>query len=249
MSCVWCLTITWAALCLTGSPSPHSKNVCMALTEIIHALPVIPFTIWNSWKIISTLYGTLIKPLSGFFVAPQYKEPFVVQSNLTNVFLDWSGSFSLNGPLGEYSLTENNLRIYSGFHSSLHIPRTSDKSMTTMVLLWPRAGSDLAHRRARLFSVLLVSPLSSSLLSLFTSAFAFQVTCTTDSGSASSPVIKYNTATGIGMFPQAWQVKVIGKSEQCLHSVWAELFLCQYQCCKLIVLTEAPFTILLLPCK
>ncbi|KAK7153113.1 hypothetical protein R3I93_011118 [Phoxinus phoxinus] len=86
---------------------------------------------------------------------PQYKEPFVVQSNLTHVFLDWSGSFSLNGPLGEYSLTEHNLRIYSGFHSSLHIPRTSDKT------------------------------------------FAFQVTCTTDSGSASSPVIKYNTATGI----------------------------------------------------
>uniref|UniRef100_A0A671RF78 Usherin-like n=1 Tax=Sinocyclocheilus anshuiensis TaxID=1608454 RepID=A0A671RF78_9TELE len=88
--------------------------------------------------------------------SPQYKEPFVVHSNITTVFVDWSGSFSLNGPLREYSLTENNLRIYSGFHSSLHIPRTSDKT------------------------------------------FAFQVTCTTDSGSASSPVIKYNTATGIG---------------------------------------------------
>ncbi|XP_016350129.1 usherin-like, partial [Sinocyclocheilus anshuiensis] len=87
--------------------------------------------------------------------SPQYKEPFVVHSNITTVFVDWSGSFSLNGPLREYSLTENNLRIYSGFHSSLHIPRTSDKT------------------------------------------FAFQVTCTTDSGSASSPVIKYNTATGI----------------------------------------------------
>lgn len=52
-----------------------------------------------------------------------------MHSNLTTVFVDWSGSFSLNGPLREYSLTENNLRIYSGFHSSLHIPRTSDKSM------------------------------------------------------------------------------------------------------------------------
>ncbi|KTF85738.1 hypothetical protein cypCar_00006734, partial [Cyprinus carpio] len=87
--------------------------------------------------------------------SPQYKEAFVVHSNITTVFVDWSGSFSLNGPLREYSLTENNLRIYSGFHSSLHIPRTSDKT------------------------------------------FAFQVTCTTDSGSASSPVIKYNTATGV----------------------------------------------------
>lgn len=53
----------------------------------------------------------------------------MVHSNITTVFVDWSGSFSLNGPLREYSLTENNLRIYSGFHSSLHIPRTSDKSM------------------------------------------------------------------------------------------------------------------------
>ncbi|XP_056624652.1 usherin [Triplophysa dalaica] len=85
---------------------------------------------------------------------PQFKEAFVVQSNITTMFVDWSGSFSLNGPLREYSLTESNLRIYSGFHSSLHIPRTSDKT------------------------------------------FVFQVTCTTDSGSASSPVIKYNTATG-----------------------------------------------------
>nr|XP_009291422.1 usherin [Danio rerio] len=86
---------------------------------------------------------------------PQYMEAFVVHSNLTSVFVDWSGSFSLNGPLTEYSLTESSLRVYSGFHSFLHIPRTSDKT------------------------------------------FAFQVTCTTDSGSASSPVIKYNTATGI----------------------------------------------------
>lgn len=58
----------------------------------------------------------------------------MVHSNLTTVFVDWSGSFFLNGPLREYSLTENNLRIYSGFHSSLHIPRTSDKSMPTMVI-------------------------------------------------------------------------------------------------------------------
>ncbi|TRY59653.1 hypothetical protein DNTS_027396, partial [Danionella cerebrum] len=87
--------------------------------------------------------------------APQYLKAFVVQSNLTSVFADWSSSFSLNGPLREYSLTESSLRIYSGFHSSLLMPRTSDKT------------------------------------------FAFQVTCTTDSGSASSPVIMYNTATGV----------------------------------------------------
>lgn len=106
---------------------------------------------------------------------PQYMEAFVVHSNLTSVFVDWSGSFSLNGPLTEYSLTESSLRVYSGFHNSLHIPRTSDKT------------------------------------------FAFQVTCTTDSGSASSPVIKYNTATGIGMFLQVCQVKVTGETKQSLH--------------------------------
>ncbi|GAA6098731.1 usherin [Tachysurus ichikawai] len=87
--------------------------------------------------------------------APVYKEPFVVQSNLTTMFVDWSGSFSLNGPLREYILTESSLRIYSGFHSSIYIPWTSVKT------------------------------------------FAFQVICTTDNGSASSPVIKYNTATGL----------------------------------------------------
>ncbi len=146
--------------------------------------------------------GTKIKPHSCcFFVAPQYKEPFAVHSNLTTVFVDWSGSFSVNGPLREYSLTENNLRIYSGFHSSLHIPRTSDKSMPmTSGWAWLRVlfWSSMLLFHSALFS--------SSLLSLFSSAFAFQVTCTSDSGSASSPVIKYSTATGIGMFTPAWLV-------------------------------------------
>ncbi|XP_030630773.1 LOW QUALITY PROTEIN: usherin [Chanos chanos] len=87
---------------------------------------------------------------------PQYVKPFVVQSNLTTVFLDWTVSFALNGPLREFVLTESGLRLYSGFHSFIYIPRTSDKT------------------------------------------FAFQVTCTTTSGSASSPIIRYNTATGVG---------------------------------------------------
>ncbi|XP_049320201.1 usherin isoform X1 [Astyanax mexicanus] len=86
---------------------------------------------------------------------PQYKQPFVVHSNLTTVYVDWTQSFYLNGPLRDYALTESSLRLYSGFHSYIYIPRTSDKT------------------------------------------FSFQVTCSTDSGSASSPVIKYNTATGV----------------------------------------------------
>ncbi|XP_043551740.1 usherin-like [Chiloscyllium plagiosum] len=87
---------------------------------------------------------------------PQYKAPFKVTSNLTAIYLDWSQTFQLNGELKEYVLTDNNIQIYSGFDSRLHIARTSDKT------------------------------------------FLFQVICTTDMGSASTPTIKYNTATRVG---------------------------------------------------
>lgn len=140
-----------------------------------------------------------------------------MHSNLTTVFVDWSGSFSLNGPLREYSLTENNLRIYSGFHSSLHIPRTSDKSMPIGLYYDFRLGLICFCLILKFNGSFHSALFSSSLLSLFSSAFAFQVTCTTDSGSASSPVIKYSTATGIGTFTPAWLV--IG---QYLHSLKAE---------------------------
>ncbi|XP_074481361.1 usherin [Sebastes fasciatus] len=88
--------------------------------------------------------------------APQYVSPFSVGSNLTVIWLDWTGSFSLNGYLKEYSVTESQLRVYTGFYSDLHIPRTSQKTLS------------------------------------------FQVTCTTNSGSASTPTIRYSPATGIG---------------------------------------------------
>ncbi|KAM3876945.1 usherin [Diretmus argenteus] len=88
--------------------------------------------------------------------APQYVSPFSVSSNLTLVWLDWGASFSLNGPLKEYSVTESRLRVYTGFHSYHHVPLTSQKTLL------------------------------------------FQVTCTTDSGSASTPTIRYSPATGLG---------------------------------------------------
>ncbi|XP_039594728.1 usherin isoform X1 [Polypterus senegalus] len=88
--------------------------------------------------------------------APQYRAPFSVISNLTTIYLDWSHSFVLNGELKEYILTENAVWLYSGLRSSLHLPRTSDKTLK------------------------------------------FQVTCITDTGKVSTPVIKYNAATGIG---------------------------------------------------
>ncbi|CAL8351755.1 unnamed protein product [Merluccius merluccius] len=88
--------------------------------------------------------------------APQYVSPFSVDSNVTLVWLDWGASFSLNGPLRHYTVTEGRMTIYTGFHSYLHVPRTSQKTLS------------------------------------------FQVTCTTHSGSASTPLIRYSPVTGLG---------------------------------------------------
>lgn len=102
-----------------------------------------------------TLYPKLFQPANAvgscYVVAPQYKEPFIVQNNLTMVFVDWSGSFFLNGPLRDYALTENNLRLYSGFHSSVYIPRTSDKSIVSSLLcLCP----DATHWKQCMYSMM-----------------------------------------------------------------------------------------------
>uniref|UniRef100_A0A3B5LYR8 Usher syndrome 2A (autosomal recessive, mild) n=1 Tax=Xiphophorus couchianus TaxID=32473 RepID=A0A3B5LYR8_9TELE len=68
-----------------------------------------------------TAVSTLSEP-------PQYVSPFSVDSNLTVIWLDWTDTFSLNGFLKEFTVTESQLRVYSGFYSHLHIPRTSRKS-------------------------------------------------------------------------------------------------------------------------
>uniref|UniRef100_A0A3Q4AAY9 Uncharacterized protein n=1 Tax=Mola mola TaxID=94237 RepID=A0A3Q4AAY9_MOLML len=60
--------------------------------------------------------------------APRYVSPFLVDGNLTIIWLDWGGSFALNGYLKEFSVTESQLRVYTGFYSHLHVPRTSQKS-------------------------------------------------------------------------------------------------------------------------
>ncbi|CAG5853774.1 unnamed protein product, partial [Menidia menidia] len=99
----------------------------------------------SNWTTVSTLSE-----------APQYVSPFTVDSNLTVIWLDWRDTFSLNGYLKEYTVTESQLRVYTGFYSYLHIPRTSQKTLS------------------------------------------FQVSCTTDSGSASTPTIRYSPASGLG---------------------------------------------------
>ncbi|XP_051920397.1 usherin isoform X1 [Hippocampus zosterae] len=88
--------------------------------------------------------------------APQYVTQLSAGSNVTVIWLDWTGSFSLNDYLREYTVTESQLRIYSGFHSFLHVPRISQKTLS------------------------------------------FQVTCTTDSGSATTPIVRYSPASGLG---------------------------------------------------
>lgn len=60
--------------------------------------------------------------------APQYRAPFSVDSNLTTVCVDWSGSFLLHGPLKEFVLTDGGQRLYRGLDTAHHLPRTAGRS-------------------------------------------------------------------------------------------------------------------------
>ncbi|XP_069030560.1 usherin [Embiotoca jacksoni] len=84
----------------------------------------------SNWTTVSTLSE-----------APQYVSPFSVGSNLTVIWLDWTGSFSLNGYLKEYSVTESQLRVYTGFYSYLNVPRTSQKTLSFQVTCITKSGS------------------------------------------------------------------------------------------------------------
>ncbi|XP_014832285.1 PREDICTED: usherin-like isoform X1 [Poecilia mexicana] len=81
-----------------------------------------------------TAVSTLSEP-------PQYVSPFSVDSNLTMIWLDWTETFSLNGFLKEYTVTESQLRVYTGFYSHLHIPRTSRKTLSFQVTCITDRGS------------------------------------------------------------------------------------------------------------
>lgn len=52
----------------------------------------------------------------------------MVVSNLSMLCVNWSGSFSLNGPLKEFVLTDGGQRVYSGVDTVLYIPRAADRS-------------------------------------------------------------------------------------------------------------------------
>lgn len=59
---------------------------------------------------------------------PQYQALFSVDSNASMVWVDWSGTFLLNGHLKEYVVTDGGRRVYSGLDTTLYIPRMVDKS-------------------------------------------------------------------------------------------------------------------------
>ncbi|KAK2854220.1 hypothetical protein Q5P01_006881 [Channa striata] len=116
--------------------------------------------------------------------APQYVAPFSVGSNRSVIWLDWAGSFSLNGYLKEYGVTESQLRVYTGFYSHVHIARTSQKTLS------------------------------------------FQVTCTTNGGSATTPTIRYSPATGIAPEPEDSSKQGVSMSSSPVYSeLWFILLL------------------------
>ncbi|KAH0622701.1 hypothetical protein JD844_025231 [Phrynosoma platyrhinos] len=106
---------------------------------------------------------------------PQYKAPFIVVSNLSTIYLDWSHTFLLNGPLKEYVLMEGGQRIYSGFDTSLYLPRTSDKSQfeTRPILTTPEGNHEAEKKEATFYTelwfVVLMAILGLILLAIFLS--------------------------------------------------------------------------------
>lgn len=80
---------------------------------------------------------------------PQYRAPFSVDSNLSMLCVNWSGSFALNGPLREFVLTDGGRRVYSGLDTTLYIPRTADRSefLTPIPQLYEVVSLSAAQQR------------------------------------------------------------------------------------------------------
>ncbi|XP_004700202.1 usherin [Echinops telfairi] len=72
---------------------------------------------------------------------PQYQAPFSVDSNLSVVSVNWSATFLLNSPLKEYVLMDGGQLVYSGFDTTLYIPRTADKTFFFQVICTTDEGS------------------------------------------------------------------------------------------------------------
>ncbi|KAM8945416.1 usherin [Pelodytes ibericus] len=134
------------------------EEKCQGRGERCNVSNLLPYTCYRI-RVVS--HNTAGSAVSGWINCttlkekPEYKSNFIVLSNITTLFLDWSLTFQLNGQLKEFALTERGQRLYSGLDSAIYIQRTADKTLL------------------------------------------FQVTCTTDMGSASSPVVKYNFESGL----------------------------------------------------
>ncbi|NP_067383.3 usherin precursor [Mus musculus] len=72
---------------------------------------------------------------------PQYQALFSVDSNASMVWVDWSGTFLLNGHLKEYVVTDGGRRVYSGLDTTLYIPRMVDKIFFFQVTCTTDIGS------------------------------------------------------------------------------------------------------------
>ncbi|XP_032771366.1 usherin [Rattus rattus] len=72
---------------------------------------------------------------------PQYQALFSVDSNASTVWVDWSGTFVLNGQLKEYVVTDGGRRVYNGLDTTLYIPRTVDKTFFFQVTCTTDIGS------------------------------------------------------------------------------------------------------------
>eukprot|EP00062_Callorhinchus_milii_P018719 gi/632972566/ref/XP_007902721.1/ PREDICTED: usherin [Callorhinchus milii] len=126
--------------CAAGSV----KAVYSGIGQSFNLTNLLPYTSYSFQVISYNSVGSTVSDWSTITTQkemPQYRAPFKVTSNLTAIYLDWRQTFQLNGRLREYVLTENNVRVYSGFDSILRLPRTSDKTFLFRVVCTTDMGS------------------------------------------------------------------------------------------------------------
>ncbi|XP_025748029.1 usherin [Callorhinus ursinus] len=129
-----------ATLCAPGQA--ETKYVGLGLTASLEGLQ--PYTTYKLRVVAHNEVGSMASGWISFITQtelPQYRGPFLVDSNLSLVRVDWSGSFLLNGPLKEFVVTDGGQRVYSGFDTTLYLPRTADKTFFFQVICTTDEGS------------------------------------------------------------------------------------------------------------
>ncbi|ELW55473.1 Usherin [Tupaia chinensis] len=103
-----------------------------------------PYTTYKLRLVVHNEVGSAASEWISFIThkeLPQYRAPFSVDSNLSMVCVNWSGSFLLNGPLKEYVVTDGGQRVYSGFDTTLYLPRTADRIFIFQITCTTDEGS------------------------------------------------------------------------------------------------------------